>query len=359
MINDMKQVFILSTSPIKHDGLSKMIYEITLTSSHIFHYSLAAPEQVFNTQSNHLTSQFVLPKKKNLFSYLQGIKKIVQDNNYDIIYIHGNSALMFPEVCICKLFSKSMIVTHCHNSSTNHPFLHFLFKPVFNLLVDKKIGCSSIASKWAYLGKNIYTIPNGISLQQYKFNKEKRISLRKQYSISESQLVVGHIGRFTKQKNHLFLLNIMCHIVKQFPDSLLFLIGDGECKNDILSTIHRLQLDRNVIIINPIENVSDYYNLFDMMILPSLFEGLPLVALEAQANGLPILVSDHLTPETFITNYAIKQSLSNPPSTWASTLIQCYNSKERGTDLETEFVQKGQTKEIMLQKIIRVLDNEV
>lgn len=221
---------------------------------------------------------------------MRAIQKLIKEHNYDIAYIHGNSALMFLEIIPAKL-GGTHVITHCHNTKSNFPIVHYIMKPIFNLNVDKKIGCSSLASRWAYCGNNIITIPNGVETDRFIFDERVRKQIRSQLKW-ETCKIVGHIGRFNKQKNHIKLIRIFDEMNKMDNTTRLILIGDGELRESIISEIDRRELSQYVQILPFTDRPQDYMQAMDIMIMPSLFEGLCLVAVESQANGLPVLIDN-------------------------------------------------------------------
>lgn len=352
----MKKVLIISTSPIQNDGLSKLIFEIVTHKTDNYTFEIAAPENVDYIKSIESNIKgYILPKKKNVFKYMSSIADIVKNNNYDIVYIHGNSAMMFPETFATKTSCSSRILTHCHSDSSNYIVGHYLIKPLFNLFVDTKIGVSESASNWAYMGKNINTIPNGIDVDRYVFDKNNRDKIRKQLNIKDNELLIGNVGRFSKQKNQMFLLDVFNEYASTNNNSKLLLIGDGELKQDIINKINKLNLDKKVIILDSVTDIEKYYSAMDVMVLPSIFEGFGLVALEAQANGLPTVVSDVFPKEVFCTDLIDKMPLESNYKEWVLKMDNCYNSSQRGQDTRKQLESNGLTTDAMISKIYELL----
>lgn len=352
----MKKILVVSTSPIKKDGISKIIFEIIQYSAKTFSFEIAAPE---NTEQTFFEiddiKTYTLPKKKNLFKYMMSIKELVKNNTYDIVYIHGNSAMMIFEAISTKLFCDSKIVTHCHSSSSEHKLVHHIIKPLFNVMIDKKIGCSKLASKWAYMGKNVITIPNGVEIEKYAFNEKSREEVRKGLKVGKNEILIGNVGRFTKQKNQLFLIDVFKEYLKINSNSKLILIGDGEQKSDLLDKIESLNLCDKTIVLEPTNDIERYYSAMDIMVMPSLWEGFGLVAVEAQANGLPTIVSDVFTDEVFVSNLIIKCSLKNSHKQWCNYIDGCYTSISRDASITQRLKEKEISFACMMKRINEVL----
>ncbi len=199
-------------------------------------------------------------------------------------------------------------------------------------------------------GKSLYgqrmsfkLIHNGIDLKKFVYDPQKRAQKRAELQL-ENKFVVGHIGRFAEQKNYTFLIDIFAEIYKQNPQARLVLVGQGELEQKIRQKAERLGLARAVSFMGEQQQVADFYQVFDVFLLPSLFEGLPLVAVEAQATGLPCVMSDVIAKETFMCN-STAVPLKVPARQWADTVLR----------VTKDFVRKSQT-EVLRQAGYDVAD---
>lgn len=148
----------------------------------------------------------------------------------------------------------------------------------------------------------------------------KRKEIRKKLNLAENDIVVGHVGRFVLQKNHIFLVNIFKEFLKMVPNSKLVLIGNGETKDDIMKKIDELKIKKNTILLENIKNVNEYMQAFDLFLFPSLYEGLGIVLIEAQASGLKCFASDTIPKNVKISDNLIFVSLSSPSKQWANIM---------------------------------------
>lgn len=170
-------------------------------------------------------------------------------------------------------------------------------------------------------GKRKFTIiPNGRNLKKYEYDSKKRIEYRNKLGIASDALVIGHVGRFNRQKNHEYLVRVFSEVYKKKRNSYLVLVGTGEKVDEIKTLVKELELQNNVIFTGVIENVSDYLSAFDVMLLPSLYEGLPLVVIEWQIAGLSCIVSDTVTKECAITSLVKFESIKKEPVAWANDI---------------------------------------
>lgn len=164
-------------------------------------------------------------------------------------------------------------------------------------------------------------IKNGIDLSSFRSSKEKGLRKRGELSIGSSSFLVGHVGRFSKEKNHAFLLDVFKAILKFHEDSHLVLVGDGELEDQIREKAMRLGIDAKVTILSNRTDIPDLLNMMDVFVFPSLFEGLGMALVEAQAVGVRCVVSKKVNPEAFVSNLVIVESLDDSPDKWASDAL--------------------------------------
>lgn len=350
-----KKILILATCPFNNDGLTKVMLDIYMHFKEDIHFDFATSFGYENKIGDFLMNQNVamynLSEKKRIIKYMCSIRRLVKSNDYDAVYIHGNSAMMFFEVFPC-IFCNTEIITHCHNTSSNYKLFHYILKPFFNLFVDKKIACSSLAADWAYTGKNIFIIPNGINSGKMKFSQINREEIRKKLNLT-NEVVVGHIGRFNKQKNHKKIVNIFAEFKKMNKNSKLLLIGKGELLPETNSLIEEKRIEQDTIIVEQTDCIEKYLSCMDVMIFPSIFEGLPLVALEAQANGLPTIISDKFPKEAKNLSLSKTLALDEEDKVWAKKVADL--SEQGHKSMSTDELYAIDLKKMMteIEKIIR------
>ncbi len=266
--------------------------------------------------------------KSNILKYTYEIYKIIKENNYEIVHSNMNSLSGFPLFAAYLACAKVRIL---HNHTTDNPaegirtIAKRILRPFARLFANQYWACSKLAAEWMY-GKNavingrVTIINNAINLEKFKFNKEKREKLRKELGL-ENCFVIGHVGRFMKQKNHEFLIDIFNEVLKQRNNAKLLLIGDGNLKSLIEAKVKNLGIEKAVIFLGVRNDVADLYNAMDVFILPSLYEGLPVVGVEVQANGLPFICSDKVTDEILLTDNIKLLSLRQPKTEWCDAIL--------------------------------------
>lgn len=351
----MKRILLIASRPLANDGLTKIEMDVIKYNKGTIEFEVACGFGFDNFYGKQLHEQQIkchsLPLKKKVFAYMRAIYKLVKAEKYDGVYIHGNSAMMFMEAIPSKIAGER-VITHCHNTKSDYPLVHYIAKPFFNMAVDIKIGCSSLASKWAYSGKNIITIINGVDINRFRYDEKKRIEVRKSLGWTENK-IVGHIGRFSKQKNHKKLVEIFAEMYKKDQSMRLLLIGNGDLQHEIENYIQKLGVADEVCIINYTENPQDYMSAMDIMIIPSLFEGLCLVAIEAQANGLPVLIDQFFTVETSASDLVNGLELKDDNAVWAETAIDIMKNGRH--DVSKQLIKEQMDKENMLKNIQDIL----
>lgn len=252
---------------------------------------------------------YVCPKYmgKNHISYCEWWNKFFDEHpEYHVIHGHVRSTAAI----YLKIAKKHGLVTIAHSHSTsNGDGITALIKNIMQLpirnIADYLFACSDKAGIWLYGKKaikqsNYHIVPNGINLEQFSFDKMKRDDMRKKLGIVDNQFVLGHIGRFTEPKNHVFLIKLFAEYHKKNPNSRLLMIGDGELYEFIKNQCVKLNISEFVIMPGSRINTEDYYQAMDVFVFPSLWEGLGIVAIEAQANGLPCIVSEQIPDEAIL-----------------------------------------------------------
>lgn len=237
--------------------------------------------------------------KLGIRGYEKQIQSQINVSEYDIIHIHigdvtGLYAYTF-RICGAK-----NIICHAHTTQAVGSSRNFFKPKVFlrflaNKVSDYRFACGVDAGDYCF-GKGKYTLlPNAIDFDKFNNVSNNQIdALRKEFALKDGYKVIGHVGAFIDQKNHLFLLDVFAELLKQRSNVYLMLIGDGKQRPLIEEKIQTLQLEENVILCGIRKDVNVFMKLFDLFVFPSLFEGVPVVGVEAQTAGLRCLFSDQI-----------------------------------------------------------------
>ena len=277
-----------------------------------------------------------IPSYKSLFKFKKALKTNFENNNYDIVHSNLNT-LSFIVLKVAKKCGIQVRIAHAHSTTNKKEKIRHLIK---NILKHKSkkyathyFACSEKAGRWQFSDKTfnegkVQIIDNAIDVNKFSFNLNKRSQIRYLLNIKENEQIIGHIGRFDLQKNHDFLLDVFKCLQKSNKNIRLLLIGDGDLKPLIENRVQKEHIS-GVIFTGCVSNTSDYYNAMDCFVLTSLYEGLPVVGVEAQANGLKCFFSDQVTPEAKLIDTTEFIALSDSCEVWANRLKDYFLDSKR------------------------------
>jgi glycosyltransferase involved in cell wall biosynthesis len=242
----------------------------------------------------------------------------------DSVIIHSHiDALSGIPLFISKLSGYSVRIAHSHNSSQeNNPkyVLKMLLKRMIWLSTDKLLACSYDAGKMMFgYNSSFLFVPNGIPTSKYNYHESKRDSIRYELEIQD-KFVIGHVGRFNHQKNHMFLLKLISDYRDINPNVILLLVGDGPLIETIKTKTFEMNLEKHVIFQPSTDRVNLFYSAFDLFVFPSLFEGMPLALLEAQASNLKCIVSEIISNESICNSLTTKLPIDRGSSDWIAAM---------------------------------------
>lgn len=264
-----------------------------------------------------------LPSRKNSFpEYVKAFIKLIKKRKYDALYIHGSSAIMATELVLARISGCTIRVVHSHNTTCEHKRADKILRPIFYRSYTQALACGEDAGKWLYGGRKFEVIKNGRDVDTYKYDPESRKKIRKTLGLEEDVLAIGHVGNFTEQKNQKFLVEIMDVLRSQNVKARLYLIGDGRTREGVEKLVKDKNLEDVICFTGSIQNVPEMLQAMDVMALPSLYEGLPLVAIEWQIAALPCLLSDCITRECAYTKQVRFLSLDAGAQKWADEIIK-------------------------------------
>lgn len=301
----MIKILVINTVRFKLNGISAVIknYYQAMDKENINMDFLAidnpSDEYRLFFEKNHLNC-FVF-HKKNIVSYFSRIIRLCRQEKYDIVHVHGNSANMAIELLAVTLGGVKNRITHSHNTSTLHPVTHKILFPLFSLLCTKRLACGVEAGKWLYKSRPFIVLKNGIILSKYEMSESVRKQYRKLLKVESNEMLIGHIGNFIEQKNHKYLIDIFKEIHQSGVKAKLLLLSDGMLMGTIKKKVKDFGLDDYVIFLGKTTEVEKYLQAMDIFLLPSLHEGLPIALIEAQAAGLPCIISEAVSQEVNLT----------------------------------------------------------
>lgn len=262
---------------------------------------------------------FLVPKYQNLPKYLKALEKLFKENQYRIVHSNINTLSVFP-LYAAKKAGVPIRISHSHSTSNPKEWKRNLIKnilrPFSKRYATDYFACSELAGRYLFGNKafdqgEVKIIHNAIDVEKFKFDEVARKKLRKEFEIKDSTIVIGHVGRFVQQKNHTFLVDVFKEFHGKNPDSKLLLVGSGPLEDEIKKKVDRLGLKDSVLFLGQRDDINKLYSVMDIFCLPSLYEGLPVVGVEAQAAGLPTIFSNRISEEVIISSYAKNVSIQD------------------------------------------------
>lgn len=268
------------------------------------------------------------PKVKNYKLMKNHAKKLFDEKIYDIIHSHVFNWSV-PYLKEAKKRGIKIRILHAHATQSSPS----LIKRIRNgLLIPKALSfanqywsCSKVAGDFFFKDKPYYLSHNAINAEKFLFNEENRSDIRQLLNIGNDKKVIGFFGRFDDQKNPLFILKVFQEIVKKDSNIYLLMVGSGKREAEILKCIDKENLKRNVIVFSPRRDIYKFYSAIDLLFLPSLYEGLPVVGVEALFSNLPQLYSTHITKEINLLKSISYVDLSLPIDNWVNKAIELLN----------------------------------
>ena len=286
---------------------------------------------------------------KRMTANQSAFEKIIKNERYDIVHLHMCNAASMIYGKIAKKAGVKVVVYHSHNTnlSTNHRAIktavHNLCKLRYEKYADILFSCSDLASQWMFSKKainngNVKLIKNAIDLDRFTFDENKRNNYRKKLGVADD-FVLGHIGRFAVAKNHPFIISVFYQLHKMNPKSKLLLIGEGEDETEIRNKVHELGLDEVVIFYGTTKEIPQMLWVMDAFILPSFFEGNPVVGIEAQAASTPCFFADTITKMCKLTDIVQYLSLDEKPEKSAEEILKV--SLRDRHETRTKMIKEG------------------
>jgi glycosyltransferase involved in cell wall biosynthesis len=274
---------------------------------------------------------YELPPYSHAAAYHRALTEALRRGGYKIVHVHLSTMSVFA---LAAARRAGVPVRICHNHSTAHwgegkkTLLKYLLRPFNRLFATDRFACGERAGRWMYGDRcfargGVTVLPNAIDTVNFAYDPAARARVRAELGIPQEAFVVGHVGRFVYQKNHELMLEIFAQLRKIRPEARLLLLGEGEREEEMRALAARLGLGESVIFAGVRQDAAQVYSAMDVFCLPSRYEGMPLVAWEAQANGLPCVLSGEVSPEAVCGPNAVQIALppKETPTRWAEALL--------------------------------------
>ena len=251
---------------------------------------------------------------------------------YKVIHVHQD-CLSSVILKVARENGVEVRIAHSHSSNQDKNIkypIKLYYKRKISKYATHLISCGKDAGNWMFGGAEFEVLNNAIDVKAYVYNSKKRQDMREKLGIRENTLLVGHVGRFFETKNHAFLIDIIAKLSKRM-DAKLLLVGDGVLREVIEDKVKQAGLEDKVIFTGVRKDVVDLMQAMDVFVFPSLYEGLPVTMIEAQAAGLPCIISDGVSRECIKTDMVRQVSLKESIDKWIEEILDAVKMERKNT----------------------------
>jgi glycosyltransferase involved in cell wall biosynthesis len=353
----MIRIFMIGFSSNK-GGVEAYISNLTdnLDTS-VFEVIYSMPEMVIDGRT------WIRPKNRHDYlKYWKFWKRFYAENQFDVVYFNTCDVVSIDALKFAKAAGIPVRIIHSHNTGNQQGIEQKM--SLFHRLSEKKsrktlsqyathlFACSEVAGDWMFDGREYQVIKNGIQLSKYIFNQKSREKIRRNYGYGKER-IVGIIGRLSSQKNPFFTVKIL-ETLMDTPDMKAVFVGDGEQRTEVEKAVRDIGLDEKVKFTGAVNNVNEWMSAVDCLLMPSLFEGLPFVLVEAQAAGLHCVVSSAVSEEANITGLVEFVDLEESVKTWAERVIDACNRPRE--DVQKKLIAAGYSIDDTAQKVSEIIN---
>lgn len=273
----------------------------------------------------------IYSKRESLIKHYISLEEFFKNNShrYQVIHMHMNNINFIRPLKLAKKYGIPIRICHSHNAGNMHRnyrkvqmFQEYINRKVIGRYTTHLLACSNLAGNWMFHNNRFDILNNGIDTKKFLFNEEVRRKVRCELSI-DNKKVIGTIGRLQYQKNPLFIIDIFNQMKKKDINTVLIMVGEGPLKEEVEERIKSYKLEDSVFLLGARNDIPELLQAFDLFLLPSRFEGLGIVLIEAQASGLPCLTSKDVVPEEArVTDLLTYVSLEELAQTWAVVALE-------------------------------------
>ncbi len=279
---------------------------------------------------------------KNIFKFQKQLENIIRKYKYKTIHVHAFTIGYF---CLRTAYKCNVPVriAHSHNNETVHDAKYLLkriMQKIYPIYATDLFACSKEAGKYLFHSKKFIVLNNAIDSSKFIADNAVRNDIKKELNL-ENKIVVGHVGRFHSQKNHSFVLDVFSEFKKKHDNAVLILVGSGELEKQIREKISDLGLKDSVMLLGNRKDMNRIYQAMDIFILPSLFEGLGIVAIEAQASGIPVIASDGVSLDAKVSPLIHYVKLDKGASVWSKACEKALSSEYCHKNMQKYIVKSG------------------
>lgn len=349
MIKTMKKALIVLPSLENGDGSAASIMNYYKPLSQEWNVDFLLLRETDNIRTKQITADggkiFILPQK-NKYSHAiaKAIASIIKNGKYLVVHINLPGHIAYRALLEAKKRHVPVRIFHCHNPKNDLNLKTKISTRIYDTLclryANKLLACSESAGISRFGNKYFYILKNAIITEHFLFNPETRAVIRKELGVEDS-ILVGVIGRITAQKNPFYLVDCFAAFKAKEPLARLLWIGEGELIEQVKKSLDSQGLLDDCIFLGRREDVGKWYSAMDLFLLPSIFEGLGIVFLEAQCSGLPCFGSDCVPVDTEITELMHRIPLRKTPDEWADFMLNTLKSSTKRISRENDLRNAG------------------
>lgn len=252
---------------------------------------------------------------------LREIRRLVTEKRYDVVVRHSPNAMITPQLLAAKK-GGAKTVCHAHNETDPKKAAHYAGRLLMNRAADACHACSEGAGRWMFGNRPFTVLKNAIDIEAFRYRPDGEARIRAEFGLGQAR-IYGNIANFRREKNHLYLLKVFRLIRERDPEAVLICLGDGALRGEIEEAVREQHLEDSVILAGTRGDVADMMSAMDVLLFPSVFEGLPVTLVETQAACLPALVSDRVTKDAEVTERLLRfMPIDGAPDTWAKEALR-------------------------------------
>lgn len=342
-----------------HGGIESLLLRVSkeVVQDKNIHFDFITKEQVKLPYEDDLLALgcniYRVPSEKNLIGYVKAINKILKKNNYDVVHVHKNSLINIVPIILAKHSNVKKIIVHSHNTASTRGgrlfrYIHYINRAYIVNTSVVKVACSKMAKDWMFgSAEDVLYIPNGVDLSVYSKDEQARKNIRTEFNVQENEILLGTVGRLTKQKNQEFLIDVLSKLDERFK---VIIVGKGELREKLSQKINASSLSDRIYLAGEREDIPAILQGIDAFVMPSLHEGLPIAGIEAQAAGLPLVVSKNISNELNISGNVKFIELDS--DLWARTLKNM--NYTRNENIKSNFIKVGYDIQVTKKKFLEL-----
>lgn len=303
---------------------------------------------------------YVPQKSQEPVASFQAIRKLVDSENYEYVMRINEHSLSTLDLMAARIGGAGRLIMRSSNANSDGIISHLLHKLFIFLpkaIPNVRIAPSTAAAEYTF-GKNCIKkgkaqlLHNGVDLSVFRFDPEARREIRSSLSLGD-RMIIGHIGRFNIQKNHSFLIEVFEKVHKRNPNTVMILVGDGPLRKEIEQIIVEKELEDCVVLVGIRQDIPQLLSAMDVFVFPSFYEGMPNTVIEAQATGLPCVISNKITPEADITGLVRFADLGMSSDNWAELVLDSVSVERRSTS--AEFHNRGYEINQVVDQFVKIV----